>query len=113
MRVGAARHDDDARAAAPSAEARPAAAPLEIDPALQGRLAAQGLDVRLADARTFPYDELRAGRPAQVSLQNSSGFGALDESALAAVRAAKFRPYTEAGQAQPVWVSISIRFKLQ
>lgn len=54
-----------------------------------------------------------AGRPAQVSLQSSSGFGALDESALAAVRAAKFRPYTEAGQAQPVWVSISIRFKLQ
>ena len=46
-------------------------------------------------------------------MQASSGYPALDESALAAVRAAKFRPYVEAGQAQPVWVTISIRFKLQ
>jgi 16S rRNA (adenine1518-N6/adenine1519-N6)-dimethyltransferase len=37
---------------------------LEIDPALQGRLAAEGLDVRLEDARTFPYDRLRDARPA-------------------------------------------------
>ena len=53
------------------------------------------------------------GQPTQVSVQASSGYPALDESALAAVRAAKFRPYVEAGQAQPVWVTISIRFKLQ
>ncbi|MDI1342909.1 MAG: energy transducer TonB, partial [Pseudolabrys sp.] len=54
-----------------------------------------------------------AGRPAQVSLQASSGHAPLDESALAAVRDARFRPYTEAGQGQAVWVLIPIRFKLQ
>ncbi len=54
-----------------------------------------------------------AGRPTQISLQGSSGHAALDESALAAVRAARFRPYVEAGQPQAVWVAISIRFVLQ
>ncbi len=54
-----------------------------------------------------------AGRPTQVSLQASSGHAALDESAVSAVRAARFRPYAERGIAQAVWVLIPIRFKLQ
>ncbi len=54
-----------------------------------------------------------AGRPSQVSLQTSSGFPALDESALNAVRAAQFRPYSEGGVAQPVWVLVPIKFVLQ
>jgi 16S rRNA (adenine1518-N6/adenine1519-N6)-dimethyltransferase len=41
---------------------------LEIDPALHARLAAApappNLELRLADARTFPYERLRAERPA-------------------------------------------------
>ncbi len=54
-----------------------------------------------------------AGRPAQVSLQGSSGHAALDESALTAVRAAQFRPYADGGLVQPVWVLVPIRFVLQ
>jgi protein TonB len=53
------------------------------------------------------------GRPSQVSLQTSSGYAALDESALSAVRAAQFRPYSEGGAPQPVWVLVPIKFVLQ
>lgn len=53
------------------------------------------------------------GRPAQVALQSSSGHPALDESAMSAVRAARFRPYSEAGLPQAVWVVIPIKFVLQ
>jgi len=54
-----------------------------------------------------------AGRPAQVSIEKSSGFPALDESAVSAVRASQLRPYAEAGTAQAVWVIVPIRFVLQ
>jgi len=53
------------------------------------------------------------GRPAQVSLQTSSGHPALDESAVSAVRAAQFRPYAEGGLAQAVWVLVPINFVLR
>ena len=53
------------------------------------------------------------GRPAQVSLQTSSGHPELDQSALSAVRAAQFRPYSEAGVAQAVWVLVPINFVLR
>lgn len=53
------------------------------------------------------------GRPAQVSLQQSSGHAALDESAVSAVRAAQFRPYAEGGLAQAVWVLVPINFVLR
>lgn len=53
------------------------------------------------------------GRPSQVSLQTSSGHPALDESAVSAVRAAQFRPYSEGGVPQPVWVLVPIKFVLQ
>ncbi len=54
-----------------------------------------------------------AGRATQVSLQTSSRFPALDEAALVAVRNARFRPFMEAGVAQPVWVLIPINFVLE
>jgi protein TonB len=54
-----------------------------------------------------------SGRPAQVGLQSSSGHPALDESAVSAVRAARFRPYSEAGITQAVWVLVPINFVLQ
>lgn len=53
------------------------------------------------------------GRPSRVSLESSSGHPALDESALSAVRAAQFRPYSEGGVPQPVWVLVPIKFVLQ
>jgi len=43
----------------------------------------------------------------------ASGHPALDESALSAVRAARFRPYAEGGIAQAVWVRVPINFVLQ
>lgn len=54
-----------------------------------------------------------AGRPAEVLLQASSGFPDLDQSAVSAVRAARFRPYSEGGAAQAVWVLVPINFVLQ
>jgi protein TonB len=55
-----------------------------------------------------------SGRPAEVAVQRSSGFSALDESAVSAVRAARFRPYAEAGMPpQAVWVHVPINFVLQ
>jgi protein TonB len=53
------------------------------------------------------------GRPAQVSMQTSSGHPELDQSALSAVRAAQFRPYSEGGIAQAVWVLVPINFVLR
>jgi protein TonB len=53
------------------------------------------------------------GRPAQVSLQTSSGHPELDQSAISAVRAAQFRPYAEGGRAQAVWVLVPINFVLR
>jgi len=53
------------------------------------------------------------GRPAQVSVQKSSGFPALDESAVSALKAARFRPYVEGGVPQTVWVTAPINFRLQ
>jgi periplasmic protein TonB len=53
------------------------------------------------------------GRPAQVSMQTSSGHPELDQSALSAVRAAQFRPYAEGGLTQAVWVLVPINFVLR
>ncbi|MPZ35082.1 MAG: TonB family protein [Rhodospirillales bacterium] len=54
-----------------------------------------------------------AGRPAQVTLETSSGHPALDEAAMSAVRGAQFRPYSEGGVPKTVWVRVPINFVLQ
>ena len=53
-----------------------------------------------------------AGRQKQITIQTSSGYPALDQSALAALRAARFNPYVADGKAQPVWVLVPIKFVL-
>lgn len=53
------------------------------------------------------------GVPRQIALQQSSGYTRLDDSALTAAKAARFRPYAENGVAQPVWVLIPIVFDLE
>jgi protein TonB len=52
------------------------------------------------------------GTPTEVRLQHSSGYDALDQAAIRAVRAWKFRPATEAGIAVASSVSIPVRFEL-
>lgn len=53
------------------------------------------------------------GRPGQVELARSSGHERLDEAALGAMRAARFKPYTENGVAQAVWTLAPIAFNLE
>ena len=52
------------------------------------------------------------GRPAQVRIEQSSGYGRLDAAAVAAMRAARFKPYTENGMALAVWAPAPIIFEL-
>ena len=53
------------------------------------------------------------GSPGATQLMRSSGFERLDIAALAAVRATRFKPYTENGRAQPFWVVMPLAFDLQ
>lgn len=52
------------------------------------------------------------GHARQAQLQRSSGFERLNEAALAAVRAARFMPYTENGTPLVVWTTVPIVFEL-
>lgn len=53
------------------------------------------------------------GRATQVLVVRSSGFDALDHAAVAAMKAAIFKPYAENGVAQAVWVQTPIAFHLE
>ena len=53
------------------------------------------------------------GHARQVQLSRSSGSTRLDEAALAAVRVARFRPYTENGSPLVVWTTVPIVFELE
>ncbi|MDE2299513.1 MAG: TonB family protein [Burkholderiales bacterium] len=53
------------------------------------------------------------GRARRISVHHSSGFPRLDESAVAAVRAARFTPFIENGVALVVWTIVPIAFELQ
>jgi len=53
-----------------------------------------------------------AGRPETVAIQSSSGFAALDEAAVAAVKNWEFEPGRLAGEPVPSQVEVPIRFEL-
>ena len=53
-----------------------------------------------------------AGVPRNVQLAASTGFGRLDDAALAAVRDCRFKPYLENGVAVAGWAVIPIEFEL-
>ena len=61
---------------------------------------------------TYRYDDER-GDPLKLELHQSSGFVRLDESAVSAIRGARFKPYTENGEPRAVWVLIPIVFDLE
>lgn len=54
-----------------------------------------------------------AGQPGQAEVATSSGHPRLDESALDAVRRARFRPYTENGLPTAGWAMVPIDFELE
>ena len=54
-----------------------------------------------------------AGRAGSVQLDSGSGHPRLDEAALAAVRGARFRPYTENGRPVAGWAFVPIQFELE
>jgi protein TonB len=51
-----------------------------------------------------------SGRAREVNVHRSSGYKLLDDAARKAVLSALFKPYTENGSAQPVYVLIPIEF---
>jgi periplasmic protein TonB len=55
----------------------------------------------------------RSGTAEQVRVHKSSGHERLDQAAIAAVRAARFRPYTENGVPAQAYALIPIRFELR
>ncbi|WP_374594259.1 energy transducer TonB, partial [Aquabacterium sp.] len=52
------------------------------------------------------------GVPVEVVVEKSSGYSRLDQSALTAMRAARFKPYVEAGQPRPIRAHPTINFQL-
>lgn len=53
-----------------------------------------------------------AGQPLEILMAKSSGYGRLDESALAAVKKWKFQPATRGGDAVEAWVLVPVEFSL-
>lgn len=108
----------------PAGSPMPAAAP-KAAPTADVSLSALG-DERLPSV-VYPPESRRAGeqgrvlvrvlvdergRVAEAVVKQSSGYPRLDQAALAAVRQAKFNPYTVDGKPQPVHASIPFAFKL-
>ena len=106
--------------AAPQAPPAPAPAPerqVSIDqvaylqpPVLSYPLAARRLREQGQVLVRVRVDE--TGRPAQAVLQQSSGSRTLDEAALAAVAATRFKPHREGGVPRPFWVVMPLVFSL-
>lgn len=81
--------------------------PQVVYPPLSLRRAETGLVI----VRAYIGTEGGAARTVQV--ERSSGHARLDQAALAAVQAARFRPYAEKGRPVEGWALIPIRFQLE
>jgi protein TonB len=115
-------------AAAPPAVPEPAPEPAPVSPPPPKTVEGSAVQYLDPPAPTYPAASRRFGEsgrvfvrvliderglPRQLQLQRSSGFERLDDAALAAIRAARFRPYTEDGRALVVWAVIPIHFELE
>jgi len=105
---------------APPAPPAPPPEPRQIPPSAVQYLEAPVLQVPPASARAGEsgrsvvrvlIDE--QGLPRTVLIAQSTGFRRLDDAALAAVRRARFRPYTENGRPQAGWAHIPLVFELE
>lgn len=92
--------------AVPSTAVRYLQAPAPVYPSASRRLGESG-EVRLR----VEIDS--TGHARQVQVQQSSGWPRLDDAALAAVRAARFVPYTDHGVPVAVWTVVPIVFELE
>jgi periplasmic protein TonB len=81
--------------------------PQVVYPPLSLRRAETGLVIVRA------YVGTDGGAPRKVQVERSSGHARLDQAALVAVQAARFRPYAEKGQSVEGWALIPIRFQLE
>jgi len=81
--------------------------PQVVYPPLSLRRAETGLVIVRA------YIGTDGGAPRTVQVERSSGHARLDQAALAAVQAARFRPHAEKGQPVEGWALIPIRFQLE
>jgi protein TonB len=82
------------------------APPAPTFPAISRRMREEGLVIVRVQINTKGYVD-------KATIQKSSGFERLDESALQAVRRAAFKPYTENGVAYPALADIPFNFKLK
>ncbi|QEI07271.1 energy transducer TonB [Pigmentiphaga aceris] len=82
------------------------APPTPVFPSISRRMREEGVVVVRVQINTKGYVD-------QATIQKSSGYERLDESALQAVRRAAFKPYTENGVAYPALADIPFNFKLK
>ena len=75
------------------------------------RLSKRNGEAGLVIVRAFV--DVSGGAPRQVQINQSSGHVRLDEAAAAAVKLARFKPYTENGQPVAGWALIPIHFELE
>jgi len=77
-------------------------------------IAVPAMSRRLGEKGTVVLKVLvdRDGLPRQISLHQSSGFARLDEQALQAMRAARFKPHTEHGEPVEMVVLTPIQYEL-
>lgn len=106
--------------AAPPAPPAPPAAPRTVSVSEIAFLTPPVLEYPFASRRAREQGQVRVrllvdpqGRPQQLELLRSSGFARLDEAALAAVRATRFKPYLDNGVAQAVRVVMPLDFELE
>jgi protein TonB len=107
----AAAHERPAGVAAPPAE------PVQIQHVAYARFdppAYPPLSRRLGESGVVVLRVLidEAGLPREVQVETSSGFARLDEAAVAAVRRARFVPFSEGGRARAAVARVPIRFEL-
>ncbi|VVE58266.1 hypothetical protein PIN31009_05268 [Pandoraea iniqua] len=112
--------------AAPSAAAAPAATPSPVVPATPHTIT-HGVQYLRAPVLTYPESSRRMGEegvvtvrvlvgadglPREITVRQSSGSAALDAAGIRAVQHAVFKPYTEDGKPQAVYVIVPLRFSL-
>lgn len=114
-----------AAAPAPTATVRPPPAPPPTGPrtiaiSAVEYLSPPQLQYPLASRRLREQGQVQVrllvdeqGRPQQATVVRSSGIERLDEAALSAARATRFKPYAEDGSPRPFWVVMPLVFELE